>query len=125
MVNAAEADVVCPAIAAEYPNGFLCKIFFVIKNRFAKLAAAVKNGNKVFRSLCVLLAVVYGIKIILCGSLNFVACLVGGSKLFNLCYKAVSDCVLTEKHTEAVLCVVFKQRVCPCGAVAVLINGIG
>ena len=38
MVNTAEADVVCPAVTAEYPLGFLSQEVFVLNDIFAYIA---------------------------------------------------------------------------------------
>ena len=41
MVNAAEADVEGPAVAAEYPAALLVEVALIVENRLAGLAAAV------------------------------------------------------------------------------------
>ena len=68
MVNAAEADVVCPAVAAEDPYGFLGKVFLVCKDVSLCLAVAVKafkSLNKCCGSRLVSFTVVNCIKVCL------------------------------------------------------------
>ena len=72
MVNAAEADIISPAVAAEDPNGLLGKILFVCKNLSAGVSVnAFKSCNKSFCCGGVCCAVVYCVKICICGSLDF------------------------------------------------------
>ena len=73
MVNAAEADIICPAVAAEDPNGLLGKIFLACKDFLAGVAVnAFKSCNESLCSLCVCRAVVNGVKVSVSGCLNFV-----------------------------------------------------
>ena len=48
------------------------------------------------------------------------------AKLYaNMAEGFVADLLLAQEHAEAVLCVILKQGVCPCGAVAFLVDGVG
>ena len=117
MVKTAEADIVCPAVAAEYPDGFLGEVIFLVKNLLSVFVVAIagfEHRNKVFRCLFVCLAVVNGIKV---GVDNRKFCIVGNvfAERFNVADKFFSDGLLTEIYSETVLRVVLKQRVSPCG----------
>ena len=59
------------------------------------------------------------------GGLESVGGAVAGGYLVEKLLEAVADGVLTEVHTEAVLGVILEEGVGPCGAVAVLIDGVG
>ena len=66
MVNTAEADVICPTVAAENPDGLLSEVFFVVKYIllcFAVAVKAFKSSNEVCSSSLVSLTVISGVKI--------------------------------------------------------------
>ena len=49
MVNTAEADIISPTVAAEYPNGLFGEVFLMIKNILAECAIGIflfKNSGK-------------------------------------------------------------------------------
>ena len=126
MVNTAEADVICPSVAAEDPYGLLGKEFLVVNDILAVLTIdAVESGNKRISSSAVLRSVIDCVKISLGSRLDLIGGLVAVSDSLNLSYEPVANCVLTEEHTVTVLCVILEQGVCPCGTVTVLVNGIG
>ncbi len=128
MVYAAEADVVCPAIAAENPNGFLGEVFFVIQNILTCRAIAVKCLKCFYQSLgCrgILCTVGNGIQICLASRFHVFRCFISCRNLLHIVNQTVTDCVLTEVHTEAMLCVILEQGVCPCGTVTVFIDSVG
>ena len=127
MVHTAEADVVCPAVAAEDPNGLLGKVFLVVQNILARVAVAVerfKRRNQVFCCRRVLIAVVDGVKVRAASRFHSFRSLVGFRNGFDFVDQTVADRVLAEIHAVAVLGVVLKQRVCPSGAMAVLVDGV-
>ena len=128
MVHAAEADIISPAVAAEDPNGFLGKVFFVVEDIFACIAVAVErfeSGNKRFGRRAVLVAVVDGVKVSAASSFDVFGCFLGSRNVFDFCNQAVADCVLTEIQAVTVLGVILKQGVRPSRTVAVFVDGIG
>ena len=63
MVNAAEADVICPAVAAEDPYGLLGEVILLSKDLLCVLAAAsLKSSDQRVGSGAVGLAVVIGLQ---------------------------------------------------------------
>ena len=60
MVDAAEADVVCPAVAADRPDGLLCEEFAVVEDvlDLVGLLCCFESCNQLVGNLTGLLAVV-------------------------------------------------------------------
>ena len=117
MVNAAETDIVCPAVTAEDPNALLGEELLVLNDILAVCAVDILDSvGKCVCGSAVSLDVVLRVKECLGGSLDFIGGLVGLGDSLNLCYEPVAYGVLAEKHTEAVLGVVLEQGVGPCGA---------
>ena len=72
VVYAAEADIVCPTVAAEDPNRFLGEVFFLGQNFFCFVTGpqASRAAMKFFSSSLVCFAVVYSIQIFLTSNFN-------------------------------------------------------
>ena len=123
MVYAAEADIVCPAVAAEDPLGFLRQEIFVFQDLLAGLASAGFQSRYQLicrRAVCSSYAV--GIQPLLSCCLYVVSCLL--HKGLNLCFQAVPDGALRQAHAVAELCRILKQGVGPCRTVSLLVYGI-
>jgi len=126
MVNTAEADVVCPAVATEDPNGLLAEVFLLREDLLNGVAADLcfQISDQCLGSSLVGLAIVEGVQPSLAGSLA----LVGDSGLHNgadLVSQRLTDHSLCGVHTQTVLSVVLEQGVCPCGTVTVSIYSVG
>ncbi len=122
MVKTAEADIICPTVAAEDPYGLLGEVILLGEDFLSVVTAALLELS--YESVCcsaVLLAVIYCRKVSVCGSLNLCAYAVLSCKSCNLLDEVVSESLLTEVHTVAVLCVILEEGVSPCRTLAVLI----
>ena len=128
VIQTAEADVVCPAVAAEDPNGLLSEVFLVSQNilavRAACCCALFELCNQRLGRLSVSSAVVLGIHEGVDGILEVVRSLLGASHLLELGDQALTESFLAVVHAEAVLCVILEQGVCPCRTVALSIDGV-
>src|SRR5699024_639332 len=124
VVQTAEADIVCPAVAAEYPNGFLGEVLFVFEDFLCLVAAAgFQSSDQLLGSSLVLFAVVDGVQIFLASSLNSLVAAVL-DQVANLLDQAVTNNLLAQVHTEAVLRVVLEQGVCPSRTMALCVDGV-
>ena len=122
MVKTAETDIVCPSVTAEDPYGLLGEVILLSEDFLSIIAAALFKLS--YKSICcsaVLLAVIYCCKVSICGSLDLCADAFFSCKSRNLLNKVISERLLAEVHTVTVLCVILKEGVCPCRALAVLI----
>ena len=127
MVNAAEADIVCPAVAAEDPDGLLGEVFLVLENVESCRAVAIELFELCDNSLgscAVLLAVVLCSDEFCNSSLYAFRSLFVCSDFFEVSDKSLTDSLLTEVHTKAVLSVILKQGVSPCRTVTLSVCGI-
>ena len=125
MVNAAKADIISPAVAAKDPYGLLGKELFIFENIQSVLAVTIeffKLSDHSVSSGGVLLAVFLSCHKVCDRSLYAFRCFFACSDLFQLCDQSFTDRLLTEIHTKAMLCVIFKQRVSPCRTVTVLVD---
>ena len=129
MVKTAEADIISPAVAAEDPYGLLCEHIRICNN----LSCACAGFAFTAVHYCVRAS---GDELLACfrGSVRvnifkpFRACRLdigvavfnGDKRLYNVC-KVCATMFNGCKHTETVLCVIFKEGVCPCRAVTALI----
>ena len=134
VVQAAEADVVGPAVAAEDPDGLLGEVLLVSQDLAAQLAGValasgdngvLQGGDELLGGLAVGLAVVHGVQPVLGGGLQIGVGPLHGQQGVGLVHQAVADGFLAQVHTEAMLGVVFKQGVGPGGAVAFLVGAVG
>ena len=120
VVNAAEADVECPAVAAEDPAALLVQEVLLLKQLCTGVAAAVElfeRSNEILGSCLVCFAAVVGLEP-LCSLGNLVG------DCFDLALEIVTDLLLAEVEAETVLCVILKQGVCPGGPLAFLVDGV-
>ncbi len=127
MVDAAEADVVCPTVAAEDPDGLLVEVILLCEDLLGSVAACavcLDDGEKTLCGLLVVVAVVIGGEVILSGLLELVALSVL-SNCFDALLQVVTDLLLAEVDAEAVLSVILEEGVCPCGTLAFLVDGVG
>ena len=119
MIEAAEADIISPAVAAEDPLALLGQIILLSKNRFRSLIiAALKSFNKSVCSCAIFSAALEGIQILL-------ACFCSDAvryESFHLSLEACADCFLSEFHTITELGVVFEQGVRPSRALALRVG---
>ena len=118
MVHAAEADIVCPAVAAEDPDG-LRRGNPSGKDFSAQLAGvAIAAGNDGSFELCdislgsglVRVAVFHGVEPLLRGSLQIGVGIVDSDELLGEVSQMRADCLLCDVHAVAVLGVVFEQE---------------
>ena len=120
VVNAAEADVECPAVAAEDPAALLVQEVLLLQQLCTGVAAAVELfecSNEILGSCLVCLAAVVGLEP-LCSLGNLVG------DCFDLALEVVADLLLAEVEAETVLCVILEQGVCPGGTLAFLVDGV-
>ncbi len=130
MVESAVTDIVCPAVAAEYPDGLLGKAVFVGKNLFNErvgLATAVLATFKVFYKLFG--SLLGRFSVFECGKVSFASgfafAVPKAGKLFNFALYGIAPCRICEVHAVAELCVVFEQGVSPCGTVTLFVGRVG
>ncbi len=116
MIKSAEANVISPAVSAEYPYGLLGEVILIGQNflgGFVTVSSpALKKLDKLFGCLLICLAVVNGIQIIV---YDRFALLAGSFKSFYLFDQTITDRLLTEIDSETVFCIIFKQGVAPSG----------
>ena len=102
VVNAAEADVERPAVAAEDPAALLVQEVLLLKQLCTGAAAAVElfeRSNEILGSCLVCFAAVVGLEP-LCSLGNLVC------DSFDLALEVIADLLLAEVKAEAVLCVI-------------------
>jgi len=133
MSTAAEADVVGPAVAAEDPDGLLAEILGVLQDLARERAglagaafhdAVLESGLVSFGSLVVGLAVVHRVEPLLSGGLEVGVGVADSEELLREVGQTHADGLLAKIHAEAVLGVVFKEGVGPCGAAAFLVGAV-
>ena len=110
MVETAESDIVSPTVSAEYPYRLLGEVILTLEDLLRKVAITIlDSGNECVGSGSVCLAVVECVEIVLSSFLDSSRCLVGACELFNVALKSFTDRLLTECHSETVLCVILEQ----------------
>src|SRR5699024_7778930 len=126
MVYAAEADVVCPAVAAEDPDGLLGQVFLLGQDVLHAVAADVgfQVGEQSIGSRIVGFGVGGGIQLVLADSLALICSGVGHHGL-DLVRQRLTDHSLSGVHTQTMLSVVLEQGVGPSGTVALFVDGVG
>ena len=133
MVKTAEADVVCPSVAAEDPYRLLYKEILHSESLFVESVELAAAGAALFDSLVEgsfkrsgsnlgLLGVVFGIEPLSCRAVD--GCVIGIGKLRNDLSKSLTTLTVCDCHTEAVLGVVFEQGVCPSRTLAPAVGGV-
>ena len=126
VIQAAEADIIRPAVAAEDPVRLLCKELLVFQELRAALAGSIllQFSDKRLRSSGVRLAVVLRGEVRLASRLLFRICR-RIHQLFDTRDESLADRVVTQRHAQAVLGVVLEEAVCPRRAMAgVLVDSI-
>ena len=129
MIQAAETDIIGPAVTAEDPDGLLVEIILILQDRLCGSLAAVliefralKELDKRFGSSHIGAAVVLRVKPGLCSFCH--ACLVAFGKNVDVLFQAPTDLRIGKIHTIAEFRIVFKQGVCPRRALPLLIHRI-
>ena len=115
VIQAAEADVVCPAVAAEDPDGlWRCTACSVISADFA--ASSSSLSSSAIRALQARRwpGAVLGSDELLASSLQLCGCLVGTSNPSDLLDQVLADGLLGRCTGSAMLCVILEQGVAPC-----------
>ena len=134
MIHAAKADVVCPAVAAEDPDGLLGQIFLILKDLCRQLAGvAGAAGLQALLQSCdvslgcflVGLAVFHGVEPLLCGFLQRSVGPVDGDQLAGLVRQRFADDLLRGVHAVAVLRIILEQGVGPCRAATLFVGAVG
>ena len=127
MVQAAEADVVGPAVAAEDPAALLVEEVLVGHDALVALAVTgglgLHHSEELRRGGLVGLAVVIGLKILL-RSRDLGGILAVFGDVADVLRQIVTDLLLAEIHAEAVLRVILEQGVGPGGTLAFLVDGV-
>src|SRR5699024_5920501 len=95
MVQTAEADIVCPTVATENPDGLLGQVFLLSQNFLAQATASsctlFKFCNQSLGSLCVCSAVFLGLHELSDSILGFSRGVLALSHLFELSNQALTD----------------------------------
>ena len=128
VVQSAVADVVCPAVAAEDPDGLLRQVFLVLEDVLSLGTAAVKRFERLHKRVgrgAVLLAVVKGVEPVLACRLDVVRAAFLREDGLHVVRETVADGFLAEVDAKAVLRVVFEQGVRPRRALAFRRGGVG
>ncbi len=126
MVHAAEADIVCPAVAAEDPYGLLGQVGLLLQNLLDVVAADLgfQVGNQGLGGSLVGFAVVIGVQPGLAGSLPLLGSGVSHDSL-DLILQGFPDNSLSGVHTQTMLCIVLEQGVGPGGTTAFFVDAVG
>ena len=123
VVDTAETNIIAPAVSAERPDRLLSKNILLIKNLFEELGVRLqrlKACNQCSSRSLIGFAVILGIKEFLDNCFN--SFIIGFlSKSFYFADSMLTACILCKEHTEAILCVIFEQGVCPCRSAAFFI----
>ncbi|MPM45611.1 hypothetical protein SDC9_92299 [bioreactor metagenome] len=148
MIESAVTDVVCPTVAAKHPNGLLDEQVFVIQQFAGELAgvagadlavldpfrfplgaghveAVLRGGDQTICRFAGTGCVVFLVEPVLCGGPEVVRRVLGCDHLVDDIDHAVSALRVGKHHTKTELCVVFKQRVGPSGAAALVVDRVG
>ena len=130
MIQAAEADIIGPAVSAEDPHGFLRQEVLVGQGLLCKLAdlAVISGGlfqlsDQSVGSNPVSAGIVKGINILSASLLHGLVVGLCGD-LVDIFSQSAADSLLTQSHTETELGVILEQRVLPSRAMALLIYRI-
>ena len=128
VVESAVADVVCPAVAAEDPNGFLDKAIFAFKDFFDKsvrvCACAFKRGDDFHefrRGAFAAFGVVHVVDPVVAGFLAIRVVFKDEGELCNEVFQFVTSVLVSKVDAVAEFRVVLKQAVRPSGAVTFLV----
>ena len=129
VIQTAEADVVCPAVAAEDPDGLLGNVLLALQDLCRLLAAGSSSllqlSDQGLCGLVVGLGVVLGCDELLVSSLQLSRSLVGTSNLCDLLDQVLADGLLADVQAQTMLCVILEQGVAPCRTMAaVLVDGV-
>ena len=129
VIQTAEADVVCPAVAAEDPDGLLGDVLLALQDLCRLLAAGSSSllqlSDQGLCGLVVGLGVVLGCDELLVSSLQLSRSLVGTSNLCDLLDQVLADGLLADVQAQTMLCVILEQGVAPCRTMAaVLVDGV-
>ena len=129
MVQTTEADVVCPAVTTEDPDGLLGDELLALQDLCRLLAAGSSSllqlSDQGLCGLVVGLGVVLGLQELLKGSLQLSRSLVGTSNLCDLLDQVLADGLLADVQAQTMLCVILEQGVAPCRTMAaVLVDGV-
>src|SRR5699024_5442839 len=130
VVQAAVADVVCPAVAAEDPDRLLGDVLLVLQDLSGLLAACgsglLQLGDQGLGGSVVGAGVVLGLDELGVSSLQILRSLVRADDLVDLADQVLTDGLLAQIQAQAVLGVVLEQGVDPGGTMAaVLVDGVG
>ena len=122
MIKSAVTDIVCPTVTAEDPYGLLAQVFLLLEDCLGCCAAVLLEGfDQSCRGSLVGFAVSHGVQPCLCCVLERCTCFGKGLDVFC---QILADLLLTDEHSESVLCVVFEQRVAPCGSLTFLVGAV-
>ncbi len=121
MVNAAESDIIGPAIAAEDPVGLLCQIILVLQDILSlSTSVCLKSLHKLIGCRSVGLSIQIGIKPCLTLGCNLAL----GHHRLNLALQALSECISCQEHTETELSRILEQGVRPSRAMSLLVDRV-
>ncbi len=116
MIQTAEADIVCPSVAAEDPLGLLGQEILILQDGLRFIGAVrFQSCNKLLCSRAVRCAVLIGSQPLISSCLHAFGLL---RQSGNLIFQAGTQCIGSKEHTETKLCVILEQGVIPCRAMA-------
>ncbi len=125
MIQTAEADIVCPAIAAQDPVGFFGEELLVVQKLLrAGIKALGKDINEGIGGSKVGFAVLQCGKIVF-QHLFFVRGFDAADQCFRLSYQTLPHGILRQIHAVAILGVILKEGISPRGPLTLFILGIG
>ena len=125
VVQATEADVVGPAVAAEDPEGLLGEVSLVGEDRLGSVAAALLElGNVGSGSGLGGLGVVDGVNPSLAGGLELIGRTIGSDDVLGSGDQLVLNGLIANGHAQTVLGIVLEQGVVPRRAVTVLVLAV-
>ena len=123
VVKATEADVVCPTVATEDPEGLLGEEALVSKDFLSCCKIRLLKLNyKSLRSFLGESCVVDGLNPCLSSILEVLRCAILVDKLLSKLQKTLLLCLVTKHQTHTVLCVVLEEGVVPCWTVTICIG---
>ena len=125
VVQATEADIVGPAVAAEDPEGFLGEVSLVGEDRLGSVAAALLElGNVGSGSGLGGLGVVDGVDPSLAGGLELIGRTIGSDDVLGSGNQLALNGLIANGHAQTVLGIVLEQGVVPRRAVTVLVLAV-
>ena len=133
MIQAAEADIVSPAVAAQDPHGLLGQVILILqdlRSQSASLALAAldhtsfQSSDVILSGLIVGSAVSHGIQPLLASFLDLSGGILHSNQLLSELSQTAADSVLSQGHAQTKLSVILEQGVLPSGAVASLVHSV-